>query len=58
MTTTTTRTTTRTMPPELADYTLDFLHDDAATLGSCALTCKAWLPTSRFHLFHTLKLGH
>lgn len=43
------------LPSELTDRILDFLHDDRRALASCALTCRGWLPTSRHHLFHTLR---
>lgn len=44
------------IPPELSDYTIDFLHDDILSLRACALTCRSWLPASRFHLFDTVKV--
>ncbi|KAH9479356.1 hypothetical protein JR316_0007946 [Psilocybe cubensis] len=43
--------------PELYDYIIDFLHDDDAALRACALVCRAWLPSSRCHLFYRLKLS-
>ncbi|KAJ7595253.1 hypothetical protein C8J56DRAFT_734782, partial [Mycena floridula] len=36
---------------ELWDRTLDYLHDDRLTLHSCSLVCRAWLSTTRHHLF-------
>ncbi|KAI0784058.1 hypothetical protein C8Q75DRAFT_781165 [Abortiporus biennis] len=48
---------TATLPAELIDYTIDFLHDDSQSLKACALTCKAWLASSRFHLFGTVTLA-
>ncbi|KAL4252739.1 hypothetical protein ABKN59_004039 [Abortiporus biennis] len=48
---------TATLPAELIDYTIDFLHDDSQSLKACALTCKAWLASSRFHLFGTITLA-
>lgn len=46
----------RTMPPqlpyELSDHIIDFLHDDKGALFSCSLTCQAWLPAARYHLFN------
>lgn len=36
---------------EITDYVLDYLHGDAASLRSSALTCKSWLRTSQLHLF-------
>ncbi|PPQ67866.1 hypothetical protein CVT25_010305 [Psilocybe cyanescens] len=42
---------------ELYDYIIDFLHDDDDALRACALVCRAWLPSSRCHLFYHLKLS-
>lgn len=44
------------IPPELSDRVIDFLHDDWSALKACSLTCKAWLPTSRFHLWNRVVL--
>ena len=44
------------LPPELCDYTIDFLHDDSAALKKCSLICKAWLPAARFHLFRKVDI--
>lgn len=41
------------LPAELTDYTVDFLHDDQASLRSLALVAHATLPAARYHLFHT-----
>ncbi|RDX46993.1 hypothetical protein OH76DRAFT_800938 [Lentinus brumalis] len=49
--------TTR-IPPELCDQTIDYLWDDLESLRACSLTCKDWLPSSRFHLFRNLRLRH
>ncbi|KZT70689.1 hypothetical protein DAEQUDRAFT_183602 [Daedalea quercina L-15889] len=35
---------------ELTDWIIDYLWTDPPALLSCALTCTAWLPTSRLHL--------
>lgn len=43
-------------PPELSDAVIDFLHDDKKTLRECALVCKAWVATSRLHLFQEITL--
>lgn len=40
----------RYLPPELTALVIDCLWDDTATLWSCARTCKAWYPRSRYHL--------
>ena len=45
-----------TLPNEVQDRILDFLHDDKPTLEACALVCRAWVPTSRFHLFRQIQL--
>jgi hypothetical protein len=46
------------IPPELSDRVIDFLHDDWTALKACSLTCKAWLPTSRFHLWNRVVLRY
>ncbi|KAH9848854.1 hypothetical protein C2E23DRAFT_878458 [Lenzites betulinus] len=46
------------LPPELCDETIDYLWDDVDSLRACSLTCKAWLPCSRFHLFRNVRLRH
>ncbi|KAJ7062297.1 hypothetical protein C8F01DRAFT_1368915 [Mycena amicta] len=43
-------------PPELIDYTLDFLHDDHPSLRTCSLVCRAWVHASRFRLFQHISL--
>ncbi|EMD30984.1 hypothetical protein CERSUDRAFT_60622, partial [Gelatoporia subvermispora B] len=45
-----------TFPPELTDRVIDYLHDDNTALGNCGLVCRAWLPSSRMHLFRHTKL--
>src|ERR1700722_987152 len=44
------------IPNEIQDRILDFLHDSKPALKACALVCKAWLPTSRYHLAPVIKL--
>jgi hypothetical protein len=44
------------IPNETQDRILDFLHDSKPALKACALVCKTWLPTSRYHLVHAIKL--
>ncbi|OBZ79320.1 hypothetical protein A0H81_00964 [Grifola frondosa] len=44
------------VPPELSDYIIDFLHNDSCTLRACSLTCRAWLPASRYHLLNKVAL--
>ncbi|CDO70005.1 hypothetical protein BN946_scf184354.g7 [Trametes cinnabarina] len=46
------------LPPELCDYTIDYLWDDIESLRACSLACRAWLPSSRFHLFRNVRLRH
>ncbi|CAK5272318.1 unnamed protein product [Mycena citricolor] len=40
----------RDFPPELVEFTLDFLHDDRQSLVRCSEVCRSWVPPSRFHL--------
>ncbi|RDX44474.1 hypothetical protein OH76DRAFT_1094686 [Lentinus brumalis] len=42
------------LPGELSDTVVDFLHDDKDSLRQCSLVCKAWLSSSRLHLFNTI----
>ena len=44
------------LPPELTDHIIAFLHDDRETLKACSLVCKNWLPSSRYSLFGHLVL--
>ncbi|KAK7694804.1 hypothetical protein QCA50_001992 [Cerrena zonata] len=44
------------IPPELCDYTIDYLHDDPSSLKQCSLTCKSWLPAARYHLFGRVEI--
>ncbi|KAJ7704024.1 hypothetical protein B0H17DRAFT_1326736 [Mycena rosella] len=46
----------RNFPQELIDRILDDLHDDEPSLVQCSLVCRAWLPTTRYHLFSDLML--
>ena len=45
------------LPREVTDYVIDFLHGDPTTLRACTLVSRAWLPSSRFHLFPRCQLG-
>ncbi|GBE81687.1 hypothetical protein SCP_0400580 [Sparassis crispa] len=47
---------TAVLPPELFDETIDHLWDDPPSLKACSLTCRSWIPSSRLHLFHTVRL--
>jgi len=42
------------LPPEILDYTVDFLHDKPATLKQCCLVSKSWVPRTRGHLFASI----
>jgi hypothetical protein len=42
---------TPTFPSETFDEIIDHLHPDKAALATCALVCRSWLPSSRYHLF-------
>jgi hypothetical protein len=42
------------LPPELVDAIIGLLHTDPATLATCALVCKSWVPASRYHRFSQL----
>ncbi|KZT07965.1 uncharacterized protein LAESUDRAFT_89934 [Laetiporus sulphureus 93-53] len=44
------------LPPEICDYVLDHLWDDHKTLKVCSLVTREWLPTTRKHLFHSIRL--
>jgi len=46
------------IPPELSDRVIDFLHDERDALKACSLTCKAWLPASRFQLWNRVVLRY
>ncbi|KAJ7279466.1 hypothetical protein C8J57DRAFT_1464865 [Mycena rebaudengoi] len=46
----------KTLPRELCDSIVDQLHAEPAALGNCALVCRAWVPSSRFHLFESISL--
>ncbi|KAJ7090894.1 hypothetical protein B0H15DRAFT_248954 [Mycena belliarum] len=39
------------LPPEVVDFIMDGNRGNRKTLSSCALVCKAWLPSSRYCLF-------
>lgn len=43
-------------PPELVDLILDFVHSESTTLAACALVCREWLPSARFHLLSRMAL--
>ncbi|KAJ7510659.1 hypothetical protein B0H11DRAFT_1955653 [Mycena galericulata] len=43
-------------PQELVDLVIDEAADSSATLRSCALVCKAFLPSSQAHIFSQIEL--
>jgi len=44
------------LPPELIDHILEFLHDDRESLEAASLVAKAWTSWSQAHIFETLHL--
>ncbi|KAI0757838.1 hypothetical protein C8Q80DRAFT_124428 [Daedaleopsis nitida] len=46
------------VPIEAAEDIIDELQDDHPSLRNCALTCQAWLPRSRAHLFRTVHIAN
>jgi len=44
------------VPPELVDSIIDYLHDDSVALKNCSLVCHSWIPSSRYHLFRQVSL--
>ncbi|KAJ7250528.1 hypothetical protein B0H12DRAFT_1120744 [Mycena haematopus] len=49
-------TTSLSFPPELHDLVVDHMHDQKHALGTCGLVNKAWLISSRYHLFASVTL--
>jgi hypothetical protein len=45
------------LPPEIIDRIIDHLHDNQADLRTCARVCRAWLTSSRFHLFYSISIN-
>ncbi|ESK88748.1 hypothetical protein Moror_1265 [Moniliophthora roreri MCA 2997] len=52
----TSSTSSSTLPQELVDQIIDHLHNDVQSLRSCSTVCRAWLPSSRLHLFSKIRL--
>ncbi|KAI0757679.1 WD40-repeat-containing domain protein [Daedaleopsis nitida] len=50
-------TLTRRVPVEIAEQIIDELWDDHFSLSVCSLTCHAWLPRSRSHLFGEIRIS-
>ncbi|KAI0951073.1 hypothetical protein AcW1_008212 [Taiwanofungus camphoratus] len=55
------RPTVSIFPNEIVEYVIDFLdpreREDRETLLACALTCRAWLPRSRYKLFYSVQFS-
>jgi hypothetical protein len=45
------------LPSEITDRIIDFLHDSQTDLRTCALVCRTWLASSRFHLFEKIHIN-
>ena len=43
------------LPPEIFDLIVDFLHDEPETLKACCIASKAWIYRTRRHLFNHVK---
>ena len=43
-----------TLPIDVQETVIDESADDVDTLRQCALTCRDWLPRSRFHLLSAI----
>ncbi|KAI0071453.1 hypothetical protein K474DRAFT_1679400 [Panus rudis PR-1116 ss-1] len=48
---------TPSLPQEIHDYIIDFLHDDQETLRACAIVHGLWTPTAHRHLFYDLSIS-
>src|ERR1700722_8739233 len=44
------------LPLELVDRIVDHLHDSPSDLRNCARVAKAFLPSSRLHLFYSISI--
>ncbi|KAL6305980.1 hypothetical protein BKA93DRAFT_730135, partial [Sparassis latifolia] len=44
------------LPNELIDRIIDFLWNDRKALHNCALACRLFLPSSRYHLFSHIRV--
>ncbi|KAH9941427.1 hypothetical protein B0H21DRAFT_869953 [Amylocystis lapponica] len=44
------------LPIEVCEHIISLVKNDHRLLRACALVCRAWLPSSRYHLFHTVRL--
>lgn len=48
--------TAMTIPPEIVDRIIDYIHEDTKTLIACSLVARDWVPSTRLHLFAKLSL--
>ncbi|KAK0493204.1 hypothetical protein EDD18DRAFT_1181013 [Armillaria luteobubalina] len=46
------------VPQELIEYILEFLHDDVPTLRTCSLVSHAFLPCSRRYIYSSVTIVH
>ncbi|KAI0755834.1 hypothetical protein C8Q74DRAFT_325287 [Fomes fomentarius] len=44
------------LPGELIDIIMDYLQEEMSALYASALVCRAWLPSSRGHMFKVFKI--
>lgn len=40
------------LPQEMIDHIIDFLHDDSVTLNRCCLVSRSWIKPTRTHIFN------
>ena len=45
------------IPQEIYDEIIDYLHGNKADLATCGLVCRAWIPSSRYHLFSVVHIA-
>ena len=46
----------RTLPQEVIDMIIDFLHDDRRTLKACAQVSRSWVRVSHYHLSRNVRI--
>jgi len=46
-----------TLPPEILDLIVDFLHDEPGALKACCLVSKSWVRRIREHIFANVELS-
>jgi len=45
------------IPLELVDFIIDYLHDDKPALATCSLVSREWRPSTRYHLFQSIRIS-